>query len=88
MIAGKSVALVAVPDAQTDDSSCAWQSPVSIHTVVPTSLPQSFLPSLPDPGMMPEQSVSQAQGMNAAGAAQLLLAACMVHIRSVRNKST
>lgn len=39
-------ALVAVPSMEFEDDSCAWQSPVSIHSVAPSSLPQTFLPSL------------------------------------------
>lgn len=68
-LAGESLAIVAVPNAQTADSSCAWQSPVSIHSVVPISFPHSFLPSLPDAGTALEKTVSQADVMNAEGAA-------------------
>ena len=39
-------ALVAVPSMRFEDDSCAWQSPVSIHSVMPSSLPQTFLPSV------------------------------------------
>lgn len=33
-----------MPSMDSEDSMCAWQSPVSIHSVVPSSLPQTFLP--------------------------------------------
>lgn len=33
-----------MPSMGSEDSMCAWQSPVSIHSVVPSLLPQTFLP--------------------------------------------
>lgn len=39
-------ALVAVPSMEADDDSCEWQNPVSIHSVLPSTLPQNFLPQM------------------------------------------
>ena len=60
-----STALMQLPMEASDGPEALWQCPVSLHNVVTTTAPQSFLPNLTDVGCQIEevQATKQPQGL-------------------------
>ena len=57
-----------MPSMDADDSICTWQSPVSIHSVVPSSLPQTFLPVMSEASLdVAESLAEQISGQSSTG---------------------
>lgn len=64
--AAPSTALMQLPMEPNDGPEALWQCPVSLHSVVTTTAPQSFLPNLTDVGSQVEeemQATQQPQGL-------------------------
>ena len=85
--AAPSTALMHLPIEPSDGPQALWQCPVSLHSVVTTTAPQSFLPNV-DVGSQAEeemQATQQPQGLGRGHVCILLLRTCICprHCRGV-----
>ena len=56
-----STALMQLPKEPSDRAAALWQCPASLHSVVTTTAPQSFLPNLTDAGSQAEEEMHLTQ---------------------------
>lgn len=65
--AASSTALMQLPMEPSDGPEALWQCPVSLHSVVTTAAPQSFLPNLTDVGSQAEEEMQATQQLQGLG---------------------
>ena len=65
--AAPSTALMQLPTEPNDAPEALWQCPISLHSVVTTTAPQSFLPNLTDTGSQAEEEMQATQQLQGLG---------------------